>query len=179
MAWVGQATQPDFVTFQLVRSDDTDGRIRLGNFYHAAYAIRKDPIVSLDNLAVFTIWRNARECKIVILRLCQKRLRMHQANLLGICASVVLSDFYGSISAAITRQERIPSADRIAATHFQCDLPETRVCYRTGSLYLRMGLTSRGFASFSDRVAVGLTQLGVILPCKDREDRISVRGNSL
>ena len=26
MAWVGQATQPDFVTFQLVRSDDTDGR---------------------------------------------------------------------------------------------------------------------------------------------------------
>jgi hypothetical protein len=108
MAGVGQATQPDFVTFQLIRSDDTDGRIRLGNFYHAAYAIRKDPIVSLDNLAVFTIWRNARERKIVILHLCQKRLRMHQTNLLGICASIVLGDFYGSISAAIIDKNVFP-----------------------------------------------------------------------
>jgi hypothetical protein len=108
MAWVGQATQPDFVTFQLIRSNDTDGRIRLGNFYHAAYAIRKDPIVSLDNLAVFTIWRNARECKIVILHLCQKRLRMHQANLPWICASIVQGDFYGSIGAAIIDKNVFP-----------------------------------------------------------------------
>jgi hypothetical protein len=108
MAGVGQATQPDFVTFQLICSDDTDGRIRLGNLYHAAYAIRKDPIVSLDNLAVFTIWRNARECKIVILHLCQKRLRMHQANLPGICASIALGDFYGSISAAIIDKNVFP-----------------------------------------------------------------------
>jgi hypothetical protein len=72
MARIGQPVQVDLVTFEFVGAYDTDRRMRLGHIHHAPEAIRKQPVVRLDHLAVLAARRDTRKREIVILYLRQE-----------------------------------------------------------------------------------------------------------
>src|SRR6266545_3128690 len=63
---MGQPVPRDFVSFQSIGADQTDGRILLRNCYHLFQAFGKDPVVTKHYLTVFTCWRDLPQCVVVI-----------------------------------------------------------------------------------------------------------------
>src|ERR1700678_1971638 len=108
VAGIGQAIHIDGFAGEFIGAYNSNKRMLLGYLHHAADAIRENPVIRLDHLAIFAIRRNAGDGKVVILYLRQKRVRAHQSDLFGITGRVLLRNLARSVGAAVIHQNVFP-----------------------------------------------------------------------